>query len=149
MVRPTLIDLNPVELKYYPSMINLDKCSESCSFAYNLSKKICVRSKTKDIILKAYNIITRINKGKTLVKHILCDCKCKYNSTTCNSNQKWNNKTGQCECKNYRKYKNDYSWNPNTCACENSRYLKSIADDSKIVCNEIIYVMDIASTIDV
>ena len=27
MVRPTLIDVNPVELKYYPFMINLKKCT--------------------------------------------------------------------------------------------------------------------------
>ena len=27
MVRLTLIDLNPVELKYYPFMISLDKCT--------------------------------------------------------------------------------------------------------------------------
>ena len=25
-------------------------------------------------------------------EHISCDCKCKFNSTTWNSNQKWNNK---------------------------------------------------------
>ena len=31
MVRPTLIDLNPIELKYYPSMISLDKCKGSCN----------------------------------------------------------------------------------------------------------------------
>ena len=30
MVRPTLIDCYPVELKYYPFMITLDKCSGSC-----------------------------------------------------------------------------------------------------------------------
>ena len=29
MVRPTLIDLNPVELKYYPFMISSDKCHGS------------------------------------------------------------------------------------------------------------------------
>ena len=29
MVRFTLIDLNPVELKYYPFMINLDKYTRS------------------------------------------------------------------------------------------------------------------------
>ena len=28
MIRPTLIDLNPVELNYYPFMISLDKCRE-------------------------------------------------------------------------------------------------------------------------
>ena len=36
-------------------------------------------------------MITRINEAKTLVKHISCDCKCKFNSTTFNSNQNWNN----------------------------------------------------------
>ena len=30
MARPTLIDLNPVELKYRPFMISLDICTRSC-----------------------------------------------------------------------------------------------------------------------
>ena len=30
MVQPTLIDLNPVELIYYPLMISLNKCTGSC-----------------------------------------------------------------------------------------------------------------------
>ena len=54
-----------------------------------------------------FNVITRINETKKLVKHISCDCKCKHNSITCNSNQEWNNKTRQCECyRNYRNYRN-------------------------------------------
>ena len=52
--------------------------------ADNLSTKICVPSKTKDVNLKVFNMITKINEAKTLVKHISCDCKCKSNSTTCN-----------------------------------------------------------------
>ena len=31
MVRSTLIDLNPIELKHYSIMISLDKCNESCN----------------------------------------------------------------------------------------------------------------------
>ena len=31
MVRPNLIDINPVELKYYPFMISLNKCTGSCN----------------------------------------------------------------------------------------------------------------------
>ena len=27
MIRPSLIDLNPIELNYYPFMINLDECN--------------------------------------------------------------------------------------------------------------------------
>ena len=90
MVRPTLIDLNPVEFKYYPFMASLDKYSGSCNA---LSSKICVPSKTKDINVKAFNMITTKNKAKTMEKHISCDSKCKFNTTTCTSNQKWNNKT--------------------------------------------------------
>ena len=47
-------------------------------------------------------------------------------------------------CKKYRTCKNDYS----TCICESSRYLKSIDDDSVIVCDEVINVRDNASTND-
>ena len=59
-----------------------------------------------------------------------------------------NNKTCQCECKNYdncNKNK-DYSWNPSTCICENDKYLNSIADNSVIQCDQTITVMDIIST---
>ena len=139
MVRPTLIDLNPVELKYYSFMISLDKCTRSCN---DLPPKICVPKETKDINVKAFNMITNKNEAKAMTEHISCDCKCKFNSTTCNSNQKWNNKTCQCECKNYRTCKKDYSWNPSTCICENSKYLKSTSVNE---CDEIISVLDIVS----
>ena len=79
--------------------------------------------------------------------HISCDCKCKFNSTTCNSKQKWNSTTCQCDCKNYRKCKKDYSWNPSACIWDNSsKYLKSIADTSVTEWDGIIIVMDIVST---
>ena len=44
MVRPSLSDLNRVELNYYPFMINLDKCTGSFNV---LSPKICVPKETK------------------------------------------------------------------------------------------------------
>ena len=40
----TLIDLNPVELKYYPFMISLDKCNGRFNV---LSPKICIPKKNK------------------------------------------------------------------------------------------------------
>ena len=49
MVRPILIDLNLIELKYYPFMISLDKCKGSCNV---LSPKIWVLGKTKDLNVK-------------------------------------------------------------------------------------------------
>ena len=84
--------MNPVECKYYSFMISLDKCNESCNV---LSPKVCVPKETKDINVKAFNKIANKNEAKTMTKHISCDCKCKFNCTTCNSSQKWNNKTFQ------------------------------------------------------
>ena len=144
MVRPTLTGLNPVELKHYPFMFSLDKCSGSCNV---LSPKICVPKETKDINVKTFTMIKNRIDVKAMTEHISCDCKSKFNnSTTFNSNQKWNNKIYQCECKNYRTCKKDYSCNPSTCICENSKYLKSIADTSVTECDEIISVMEIVST---
>ena len=74
IVKPTLTDLNPVEFNYYPFMVSLDKCSGSCNAAVDLSTKLCVPNKAKDLNLKIFNMITRINETTTLIKHISCDC---------------------------------------------------------------------------
>ena len=42
--------------------------------------------------------------------------------------------------------KKDYSWNRSSCIWENGKYLKSTADRSVIVCNEIINARDSVST---
>ena len=39
ILRPTLIDLNPVKLKCYPFMISLDKCNGSCNIQKYLFRK--------------------------------------------------------------------------------------------------------------
>ena len=75
-------------------MISLDKCTRICNA---LSPKICVPKETKDINVKAFNTITNKNEAKTMTKFISFDCKCKFNSTTCNLNQKRNNKLCHCE----------------------------------------------------
>ena len=65
MIRPTLTDLNPVELNYYPFMISLDKFNEKCNAADDSFTKICVPSETIDINIKVFSMITRINEAKT------------------------------------------------------------------------------------
>ena len=78
--------------------------------------------KKQDINVKAFNMITNKDETKAMTEHISYDFKCKFCSTTCNSKQKWNNKTCQCECKNYHKFEKDHIRNPSTCICENSIY---------------------------
>ena len=90
------------------------------------SRNMCSKKtkKTKDINVKVVNMITNKSDAKTMTKHISCDCKCKFNSTACNLNQKWNNKIYQCKYENYRNCKKDCSRNPGTYISENSNYSK-------------------------
>ena len=127
IIRLTLIDLNFVQLNYYSFRVSIDEYNGSYNALDDLSTKLCVPSKTKYIIIKVLNLTTKKNESKTLVSHNLCNWKCKFNSTTCISNQKLSNDTGQCECKKYRKCKKDYSC---TCICENGKHLKNIIDNS-------------------
>ena len=99
----------------------------------------------KYIRVKSFNIITNRNEDKAMTKHASWDCKCKFDSATWNSNQKWNNKTCEGEYKTYRECKKYYSWNSITCISDNSMYLKRITDTSVIACDEIISVMDFVS----
>ena len=91
-------------------------------------------------------MIRNKGKAKAMTEHISCDCKCRFNSTICNSKEKWYNKTCQCKCKTYHKFEKDCSWNPSTCICENSTYLKSFVDTSVTRCDEIVIVMNNLST---
>ena len=77
-------------------MISLDKCNGSCNV---LSPKRCVSKKY--INFKKLNIITNKNEGKTMGNIFNGILNASPIVSTCNSNQKWNNKTCQCEFKNY------------------------------------------------
>ena len=81
VTQPALINLHPnehiQEFHYYPLAVKLDRCVASCNTLNDLSNKLCVPNKTEDLNLIMFNMITGINKEKTLTKHMLCECKCK------------------------------------------------------------------------
>ena len=72
-------------------MISLYKCNKRCD-AVDLSTKICVSSKTKNVLVKVFNMITRINEARTLIRRISWNAndwrKCISNSVTCSQNKK-------------------------------------------------------------
>ena len=74
--------------------------SGSCNTLNDWSNKVCVSSKTKDLNLRVFHVITGINESKTLASHISCECECKFDERKCNSNQCWNNDKCWCEDKN-------------------------------------------------
>ena len=96
MTQPTFINLHPneysQELHYYPFAVKLDRYVGSCNTLDDLSNKVCVPNKTKDLNLNMFNIVTEIDDSNTLTNHVSWECKCKFDGRKCNnSNQKWNN----------------------------------------------------------
>ena len=69
-------------------LISVDRWNRSYNTVDDLPVKLCAPNKIKDVNVKVCNIITRINKSKTLLNYISCDCKCNFLSTKCNSDQK-------------------------------------------------------------
>ena len=59
-------------------MVSLDRCNGSCNTLDNPADRICVPNKTEDINWNVFNVITTINKWKTLLTLISHDCKCKF-----------------------------------------------------------------------
>ena len=47
MTKPTLVDLNHIELDYYSFIMNLDKCNGSCHVADNLYTMFQVKEKSR------------------------------------------------------------------------------------------------------
>ena len=120
--RLKIIDVNNNEPIFYPYSIKVNKCSESCNNINDLFAKLCVPDITKNINVKVFNLMARINETKKIVWHETCKCICKLTSAVCNSRQIWNEDKCRCECKEELIHKmvcdKGYIWNPSNCACE-------------------------------
>ena len=57
-----------IVLHYYPFAVKLDRCAGKCITLNDLSNKVCVPNKTKDLNLNVFDMITGINELKTLIK---------------------------------------------------------------------------------
>ena len=62
MIQPSLINLYPneysQELHYYPYAVKVDRCVRSFNTFNDLSNKVCVPSKSEDINIYVFNMIT-------------------------------------------------------------------------------------------
>ena len=84
--------------------------------------KICVPKIIKNVNMKVYNFLMRLNETRNVLWHESCKCVCRLNSSVCNSKQIWNSDTCRCDCNedfagiiNCTKV---YTWNPSTCECQ-------------------------------
>ena len=91
--------------------------------------KLCISNIVKDMNIKVFNLLARINETRKIVWHETCKCVCRFTSAICNDRQEWNESKCRCECKEdlVSKLACDkvYMWNPSICFCECDRYCET------------------------
>ena len=126
MARPKIINANANEPVFYPLSIKVNKCSDDCNTINDPMAKLCVTDVVKDMNVKVFNMLARINETRKVVWHETCKCVCRLTSAFCNDKQDWNANKCVCECKEDLVSKlvcdKGYMWNPSTCACEYDKY---------------------------
>ena len=122
MSRPKVMDLNKDEPVFYPYNIKINKCSGSCNTINDPFAKLYVPDINKNINVKVFNLMARINETRQIIWHETCKCICRLTSAVRNSRQIWNEDKCGCECKedliNKMVCDKGYIWNPSNCACE-------------------------------
>ena len=64
MSRPKIIDVNNNEPEFYPYSINVNKCGGSCTNINDPFAKLCVPHITKNINVKVFILMSRINETR-------------------------------------------------------------------------------------
>ena len=126
MSRPKIIQTNANELVFYPLSIKVNKCGGDCNTINDPMAKLCVPNVVKDMNIKVFNMLSRINETRKIVWRETCKCICRLTSAICNDKQEWNKNICRCECKEDLVSKlvcdKGYMWNPSPCTCECDKY---------------------------
>ena len=91
MPRPIILDVNEGigEALFYLYNVLVYKCSGSCNTLDNPMAKMCVPNVIKNVNMKAYNFLMRLNETRNVLWHESCKCVCRINSAVCNGKQIW------------------------------------------------------------
>ena len=129
MSRPKILDINTNKPVFYPYSIKVNKCSRDCNNINDSMTKLCVPDIVRDMNIKVFNLLARINETRKIVWHETCKCICRLTSAICNDRHEWNENKCRCECKEdlVSKLARDkgYIWNPSTCSCKCDRYCET------------------------
>ena len=82
MPRPKILNVNEGigEALFYPNSVLVNKCSGCCHTLDNPMSKICVPKIIKNVNMKVYNFLIRLNETRNVLWHESCKCVCKLNS---------------------------------------------------------------------
>ena len=142
MPRPKILNVNEGigEVLFYPYNVLVNKCSGSYDTLDNPMAKICIAKIIKNVNMKVYNFLMRLNETRNVLWHESCKCVCRLNSSVCNSKQIWNSDTCRCDFNGdftgIISCDKGYTWNPSTCECQCDNWCKlgQYLDNKNCVC---------------
>ena len=120
-VRPKIVNVNSDELVFYPFSIKTSKWTGSCNNVNVSYAKLGVPDVVKNINIKVFNLMSRTNETRHVKWHETCKCKCRLDTSVCNSKQRWNKDKCRCEWKELIDKgicDKRFIWNPSNCECE-------------------------------
>ena len=103
--RIKMIDVNNNEPVFYPYSIKVNKCIGSCNNINDPYAKLCVSDIVKNINVKVFNLISRINETRHTIWYETCKFICRLSASICNNKQRWNEDKYRCECREDLIYK--------------------------------------------
>ena len=122
----------------------------------------CLPDVVKNLNVKVFNLMSRINETRHIKWHETCKCKCRLDASVCNNKQRWNGNKCRCECNELIDKgvcDKGYIWNRSNCDCEcdkscdvgeylnnkNCKCKKKLADKLVEECTETVEEVKIAS----
>ena len=80
--RSKILDVNEGigEALFCPYNVLVSKCSGSCNTLDDPMSKICVPNIIKNVIMKVYNFLMRLNETRNVLWHESCKCVCRLDS---------------------------------------------------------------------
>ena len=87
-VRPAIMNVKSNEPLLYRDSILVNQCSGSCNDINNPYAKLCVPHVVKDINIKVFNLMSRINETRHASWDETCAYKCRLDASVCNNKQR-------------------------------------------------------------
>ena len=114
-------NVNTNEPVFYTYNIKINKCSGGGNGINDPNAKVCVPAIVKNINVKVFNLLSRINETRHIIWHETCKCICRLSACVCNNRQRWNEYKCRCEYKELVDKEicdKGFIWNPSNCECE-------------------------------
>ena len=140
--RPKIIDVNNNEPVFYPYSIKVNKCSGSCNIINDPYAKLCAPGIVKNINVRVFNLMSRINETRHIIWHETCKLVCRLTASVCKNKQTWNKDKCRCDCKedfiDNEICEKRFIWNSSKCGCDKSCGIGEYLDYKSCKCRNII-----------